>query len=191
MATIDWQKPPFFSRVLGRFGRQGSFDIVHDPTIPGIHEGEVSVKTVNKGLERYGGLYWSKYEFQVKPDNPSETGPWQVGLLFDLAGVLSKSKVLCSARAILACRAKITRIQDGATIYSKLLRDRAGVGIFGSKKKFLDANDYDFITINAEEHKLDLVTYASVHVKSQLKRGAGAKLWLQSPPVGVKVTLFL
>jgi hypothetical protein len=195
MATIDWQTPPFPGRVLGRFGRHGSFNVVHDPAKVGIHKGEVSVNSV-KGIERYSGFYWSRYEFQIKPDNPADSGPWKVGLLFVIAGVLYKTKIIDpgSAKGILAARAVITRMRDGAIIYKKKLRDSASVGRFNAfvwGKKFLNDEDFDFISLDSEEHRLDLETYASVHVNPRPTRRTEAKLLLQSPPIGVEISLFL
>jgi len=196
MATLEWQTPPFFGRTLGRFGRQGSFDIVHEPAIPGIHEGKVTAEA-KTGTERYGGLYWSKYEFQIKPDDPSDNGPWKVLLLFTLAGELYKISLLDrgTARGILAARATITRLSDGARVYSKLLRDSASAGSYNmwlGGGSFLGKDDIDDLTLEAGEYRLDLITYASVYARAKRWsiNSTRAKLLLQSP-IAVEVTLYL
>lgn len=167
MAQLQWQTPPFPGRKLASFGSDGRFALQHDQGQLRIHEGLVEAATGRGAGGRtgsYGGLYWSRYEFQVQPDDATDVGPWDAHVVFTLGGRFFKVSMLDSGagEAKVVARATITRLRDGSPVYRRVLQDTATVGPFdlNLRPSVLSASDLDVVSLDAEEYRLDLWTFA-------------------------------
>lgn len=170
MAQIEWPRPWGGKEIRKRTRvfqippdpcqprASGTTELKHSTTEIGEHIGAARLEASPISVVASRHVYVSWYPFQIKPDDASDSGPWQVTSDFNImCGVFAGiSKRADQGNVEVTATAQIRRLSDQKVVFTKQLQDLL---LLGNHPSRISKSSSDLLMLGPEEHELRIVTW--------------------------------